>query len=687
MPNHLIHEKSPYLLQHAYNPVDWYSWSPEAFDRAIEENKPIFLSIGYATCHWCHVMAHESFEDEEVAAILNRDWVTIKVDREERPDVDQIYMTACQVLTGQGGWPLSAFLTPEGAPFYVGTYFPKVSRFGRPGFMDLLAQLGDKWRTDNAIVRKAADQLTDVVRKAGAGGENVAAPDLEILQTGYQQHADAFDRRYGGFGQAPKFPSPHHLGFLLRWHRRTGETAALDMVEQTLTAMRHGGIFDHIGLGFHRYSVDETWLVPHFEKMLYDQALLALAYTEAYQVTGKKTFAQAARDIFTYVLRDMTSPEGGFYTAEDADSEGREGLFYVWKPEEVTAILGEDTGRLFSEFYDINEAGNFEEGLSIPHVTETVEAFCLRKGLNPDETEKSLAQARQALFEARNKRVHPLKDDKILTAWNGLMLAALAKGSQALGETNWVEAAVRAYGFISSRMMDDSGHLMRRYRDGEAAHSGYLDDYVFLIWGLIELYEATLDLEYLDSALALNRTMLELFRDDRGGGLYFSGRENEVLIANHKDIFDGALPSANSVAALNLLRLGRMTGDVALEQEADRLISSLAGQAAQHPIAHSHFLMALDFMIGPSQEMVIAAEYEDADAAEMLTSVRRAFLPSKVLLFKTGGARGDRLAMLAPFAAKITPLDGRTAFYLCQNYACRNPVTDPGQVKELINDL
>ncbi len=684
MSNRLAEEKSPYLLQHADNPVDWYPWGEEAFDRARDEGKPVFLSVGYSTCHWCHVMARESFEDEEVAEVLNRLYVPVKVDREERPDVDQIYMAACQALTGQGGWPLSVFLTPEGKPFYAGTYFPKSGRLGRPGFVELLEQMALKWNTERETVLKAAEQLTAALEEPAGHVEAEARPGLEILEAGYRHHVQSFDPHWGGFGRAPKFPTPHHLTFLMRWHCRAEDSAALAMVEKTLEAVRRGGIFDHIGLGFHRYSVDRKWSVPHFEKMLYDQALMAVAYAEAFQLTRRPFYARVLREILTYVLRDMASPEGGFYAAEDADSEGQEGLFYVWRPEQVAGELGSDLGELFCEYYNITREGNQENGSSIPRVTTPLEEFAGRKGLDPEDLSRRFEEARERLFQARAKRVHPFKDDKILTAWNALMIAGLAKAGQVLGESGYNEAAARGYEFIESKLKNGD-RLRRRYRDGEAAHAGCLDDYAHLVWGLIELYEATFDIRYLEDALALNRTMIELFWDRDRGGLFYSGEEDTTLVQRQKVIYDGAMPSGNSVAALNLIRLGRMTGRVELEEYADKILKAFAGRVCSTPMAHAHFMAAVDFAAGPSLEMVIA-EHSPGDGLGMLEAVRRRFIPNKVLMLKPTGAAGDRLAELAPFTASMTPREERAAFYLCRGYACSNAVTDPDSLEEILKE-
>lgn len=683
--NRLIHEKSPYLLQHGGNPVNWYPWGEDAFARAKKEKKPIFLSIGYATCHWCHVMAHESFEDEVVARLLNRHYIAIKVDREERPDVDKIYMSVCRSLTGRGGWPLSIFMTPEGRPFFAGSYFPKSSRMGMPGFMDVLKQVAAMWQDDRAGIVKAGDNITTAIQPRPILDSPVTLASIETLKKGYTQLARTFDPGQGGFGGAPKFPTPHHLTFLLRWHKRSGDLVSVKMVEKTLDAMRRGGIFDQIGLGFHRYSVDEKWLVPHFEKMLYDQALLAMAYTEAYQATGKVRFGRVAREIFTYVLRDMTDREGGFYSAQDADSEGKEGLFYVWTPHEVKERIGDKLGDLFCRFYDITEAGNFEEGRSIPNMRMSLETFGAREGMELKELEAVLKDAGVRLFDARKRRVHPLKDDKILTSWNGLMIAAFAKGYQVVGDQAYADAAGNAAGFILGNLKRSDGRLLRRYRQGEAAHPGYLDDYAFLIWGLIELYEATFKISCLEEAIALNEAMIDIFWDKQGCGLYFTGKGNEPLITRSKEVYDGALPSGNSVAALNLLRLSRLTGDIDLEKKADQLTRVFAAEVTEHPMAYTQLLAALDFMAGPSLEIVIAGDPSLDTTHAMLGAVRRRFLPNKVLLLRPEGAEGKRLAALSPFVEPMRPVDHQPAVYLCEQYSCRKPITRVSELESALN--
>ena len=683
-PNHLIREKSPYLLQHAENPVAWYPWGEAAFRKAKEEDKPIFLSIGYATCHWCHVMAHESFEDEEVAAVLNRYFVSIKVDREERPDVDQVYMSVCQALTGHGGWPLSIFMTPEGEPFFAGTYFPKTGRMGMMGFTELLQRVAGLWRADRQKILTGSGEIRQALRKDAHPGFAEASLDLGVLKKGYAQFERTHDERWGGFGSAPKFPTPHHLTFLLRWFRRSGDPQARKMTERTLEAMRHGGIFDHLGLGFHRYSVDEKWLIPHFEKMLYDQALLAIAYTEAYLALGKEEYGKVTREIFTYILRDMTSPEGGFYSAEDADSEGHEGRFYVWRPEEIKRHLGKEEGELFCRFYGVSPEGNFEEGTSVLHIPRPVEHFAAGEKMDPKELGKILDRGRERLFHVREKRIHPLKDDKVLTSWNGLMIAALAKGYQALGDPLFSDAACRAADFILGRMRTPQGRLYRRWREGEVAISGFLEDYAFLVWGLIELYEATFRVRYLEEAIHLNQLMIELFGDKERGGFFFSGKDNESLITRQKELYDGATPSGNSVAALNLLRLARMTGKIDLDKEVEGLLRAFSSTVAEAPMAFTQFLNFLDFYLGPSQEIVLVGKPDWETTRAITAAIQQKFLPNKVLLFRAEDDTGKKLAELCPFVEGMKSTDRKATAYLCEGFSCKTPLTDLAAIQEAL---
>ena len=589
-PNRLIDEKSPYLLQHAYNPVDWYPWGDEAFEKAKAENKPVFVSIGYSTCHWCHVMERESFEDGEVAKLLNENFISIKVDREERPDIDSIYMSVCQVMTGHGGWPLNVFLTPDQIPFYVGTYFPKHARMGMPGMMDVVSQLADIYRNEPEKIAGTGKRIVDAIQPKKQLGVQLGLPD-KIIESCFRQMSQMFDPQYGGFGEAPKFPTPHHLTFLLRYYRHTGDEQALEMVEKTLFGLASGGIYDHIGFGFSRYSTDEEYLVPHFEKMLYDNAMLAIAYTEVYQITGNEMYKRIADEIFTYVMRDMKDEDGGFYSAEDADSEGVEGKFYVWTPAEVEEVLGEEDAEIFCAVYDITEDGNFE-GKSIPNlIDQPVEWFAEQNGFDLKELRSKLEVWRTKLFEHREQRIHPHKDDKILTAWNALMIAALAKAGKVFGESSYIDSAEEAIRFIEDKLIID-GRIMVRYREGEVIQEGFIDDYGYLIWSYLELYEATLNLDYLKKARKTADRMIGLFWDEEDGGFFFYGSDHEGLLIRPKEVYDGALPSGNSVAALQLLRLARLTGELEYEEKADSIFKAFSDQIQMYPFGHTYMLQA-----------------------------------------------------------------------------------------------
>ncbi len=677
--NLLSEEKSPYLLQHADNPVQWYPWGEKAFARAKEEDKPIFLSIGYATCHWCHVMAHESFEDKEVAEILNRNYIAVKVDREERPDIDHIYMAVCQAMTGGGGWPLSIFMTPEAKPFFAGTYFPRIKRMAMPGFVDILLHIAELWRNDRRTVLEAGQKVTNHLQIQTSSEQSRAGLGENTLKKCFDQLKTGFDEKHGGFSTAPKFPTPHQLLFLLRWYRRSHDPEAVRMVAKTLASMRNGGIYDQIGFGFHRYSVDEKWLVPHFEKMLYDQAMLALAYTEAFQVTGNASFERTAREIFAYVLRDMTHRDGGFYSAEDADSEGREGRFYVWRPKQIKDELGEDLGDLVTRYFGITDEGNFEEGYSIAHVPNEPNRFAEAEGMGLPELETALEEARNRLFLVRKQRIHPLKDDKILTSWNGLMIAAFSKGFQVFGDRTYAEAASAATEFLLTHLRDSRGRLLRRYRQGEASYPGYLDDYAFLVWGLLELYEATFDVDRLEQAVDLNRAMLDIFWDQQGGGLFFTGKGNERLITRTKEAYDGAMPSGNSVSALNLFRLGRMTGNMNLEKKAEEVLQAFAKQVARVPLGYTQLMNALDFSIGPAKEIVMVSRNFNQTTDEFLKIIRKGFDPNKVVLFKHDHAK-EHLESISEYTASMSEVNQLPTVYVCKQFSCRSPVTQPGDL-------
>jgi uncharacterized protein YyaL (SSP411 family) len=581
-PNHLINEKSPYLIQHAHNPVDWHPWTDETFAKAGAENKPIFLSIGYATCHWCHVMEKESFEDQEAAGYLNDTFVCIKVDREERPDIDAVYMAACQMLTGSGGWPLSIFMTPDKKPFFAATYLPKNSRAGRAGLIDICRQVKKLWLDDIQKVATSADSIAGSLHRAF---EFTAAdePDASLLENAYRKIKPAFDPQSGGFEPAPKFPTPHRLLFLMRYYHRSKDSQALDMVQKTLTAMRLGGIWDHIGFGFHRYSTDSRWLLPHFEKMLYDQAMIATAYLEAYQITKDPLLAETAEDIFTYVLRDMTSPEGAFYSAEDADSEGEEGKFYVWSTEEFNRVLANEDPQRWEPILRLSPEGNFMDeatrqktGANIIHLTAPLKKWAQKIDVSEDQIETDWTRIRDQLFRAREHRIHPLKDDKILTDWNGLMIAALALGARILNKPEYESAARKAADFVLQKMQDESGRLYHRYRDGELAVDAHAGDYAFLIHGLLNLYQTSYDLALAEKAQAFQQKMIANFWDEANGGFFSTPGGSVELPVRPKELYDGAIPSANSVALFNLLLLSRLTGDAKWEERAQSQIRAFA---------------------------------------------------------------------------------------------------------------
>lgn len=680
--NRLIFEQSPYLLQHARNEVDWYPWGEAAFAKAKEEDKPIFLSVGYSTCHWCHVMEHESFEDAEVAELMNKYFVCIKVDREERPDIDDVYMKYTQALTGSGGWPMTVFMTPDKKPFHAGTYFPKASRLGRPGMMELLPQVGELWSSRRADLIAGADEAVRVLSQI-SGGEPGGSLTTNTMNKAFTQFQGAFDKARGGFSPTRKFPVPHNLMFLLRHWKRTGDADALNMVETTLGAMRAGGIWDHVGYGLHRYSTDPDWLAPHFEKMLYDQALLVMANVEAYQATGKAKYRTTAREILTYVTRDMTSKEGAFYSAEDADSEGHEGKFYIWTPVEIIEVLGEQEGGLFNKVFNITKAGNFMDeatkrrtGDNIPHLTRTLAAHAKELKIKESELRQRLEKSRKKLFDHREKRIHPYKDDKTLTDWNGLMIAALAKAGQAFDEPEYTAAARKAGDFLLSKLRRSDGRLHKRYRNGNAGLPAHLEDYAFATWGMIDLYEATFEVRYLKAAVELNEAMLKHFWDKKNGGLFMTADDGEKLLVRSKDIYDGAIPSGNSVAALNLLRLARMTGKTDYEKKADELMKAFSGAIEKGPRNHPMLMLAVDFAVGPSYEVVIAGKAGADDTRKMLAALRKPFQPNKVVVFRPDGDEAPAIATIAGYAKDLKSLDGAATAYVCKSFSCKAPTTD-----------
>jgi len=686
--NKLINEKSPYLLQHANNPVDWYPWGNEAFEKAIKENKPIFLSIGYSTCHWCHVMEHESFEDSTVAEILNKYFVSIKVDREERPDIDNIYMKVAQMLTGSGGWPLTIIMTPEKKPFFAGTYFPKENRFGRPGLIEILNQIKDAWVNQHDKILSSSNQIIEGLKKSSATNTLGNEITLDILNKSVQNFISGFDKTNGGFGNAPKFPSPHNLLFLLRQYSRSKDSKTLEMVTKTLDEMSDGGIFDQIGYGFHRYSTDNKWFVPHFEKMIYDQAMIAMAYTETYQLTKEKKYKNTAEKIFEYVLRDMTSPEGGFYTAEDADSEGEEGKFYFWNYSELKKILSQDDLIIFCKVFNVEEDGNFvdqlkgvKDGNNILHKRRSNSIFANEFKISENELTNKIEQIREVLFEVREKRIHPLKDDKILTDWNGLMIAALAQAGRVFSDQKYTTAAESSANFIFSKLSKQNGGLYHRYRNGETKFDGNLDDYAFMIWGLLNLYETTFKVEYLERSIELNNILINNFWDENFGGFFFTSEKSSELFTRQKEIYDGAIPSGNSVAMMNLIRLSKFTGDNKLEEKASLLSKAFSIQIERYPNGYSQLLSGVNFAIGPSFEIVIAGNLKDKLTQEMLKEINSMYLPNKVILLKSSG---NNLEKIAEFTRGQEILNNQTTVYVCRNFVCSLPTTDPNKLLQLL---
>jgi hypothetical protein len=727
MTNRLSHESSPYLLQHQNNPVDWHPWGQEALARAKAEDKPIFLSIGYAACHWCHVMEHESFEDAGIAAYINEHFVPIKVDREERPDLDQIYMNAVQLMTGRGGWPMSVFLTPDLQPFFGGTYWPPTARMGMPGFDQVLRAVADAWQNRREMAVEQARQLTEAVRSEGSGfgvqgsGDEKAADRgrrlelskehaREVLENARRQLARAFDSQNGGFGSAPKFPHSMDLQLLLRlWHRQPREET-LDMVTHTLAKMAAGGIYDHLGGGFARYSVDERWLVPHFEKMLYDNGLLTGAYLDSVQCGttvpvadaagkdadnrnssdrgGRSSFGRIVRETCDYVLRDMTDASGGFHSTEDADSEGVEGKFYVWTPAEIHAVLGPERGERFCYVYDVTEHGNFEHGRCIFNLPKTIEQCAALKGWKRDELTAELAESRARLLAAREERVRPGKDDKILVSWNALMIDALARAGVIVDEPRYTAAAVRAARFVLEQVSRADGRLLHTWRHGKAKLAAYLDDYAYFVNALVTLYETTFYERWIDEAVRLADLMRLHFEDRENGGFFFTADDHEVLIARNKDFHDASVPSGNGMAATALIRLGKLTGS------ADYLESALGAIVAGLPVmermptAAGQLLIALDMWLGPLQELVLVGGSEEAESRSLLRAIQRSYIPNRVLAYRDAQADpAGRSRHLDPLFAGRTAIDRQPTLYICQNFTCQAPVVGAAAIRREVEAL
>jgi uncharacterized protein len=695
--NRLINEKSPYLLQHAHNPVDWFPWGEEAFLRARAENKPIILSIGYSTCHWCHVMAHESFENEKVAKIINDHFVPVKVDREERPDLDRVYMTFVQATTGSGGWPMTVWLTPDLKPFAGGTYYPPEDRWGRPGLFSVLLKISEVWEQNRMDIVASADEIIrQLQQSAGYGTEAGSTVNTSMLETCYEQIKSSYEPQYGGFGGAPKFPRPVTLNFLLRHYARTGVEDALTMSLFTLRKMADGGMHDHLGGGFHRYSVDASWHVPHFEKMLYDQAQLACSYLDAWQITRDRFFADVARDILDYVLRDMTGKEGQFHAAEDADSplpdnsDGghAEGAFYVWEHREIVDALDKPDAEVFNYYYGVEPGGNVRsdpqgefQNKNILIVRHTVEETAAKFGMTTDAIDGALTKARSGLYALRNSRPRPHLDDKAIAAWNGLMISAFARAYQVLDDPRYLSAARKAASFIENRMVhNDTGRLLRRYRAGEAAIGAFADDYASLVQGLLDLYEASFETRWLTWAVSLQKIQDELFRDRTGGGYFNSDNGDRSVLLRMKEDYDGAEPSANSVSALNLLRLSEITGDDNYRTCADELFASMSTRLQSVPSAVPQMLVAVNFLLGKPRQIIIAGTPGNADTRELLKEVHSHFLPNAILLFADGGSGQETLALYNDFLKTIHTIDGKATAYVCRDYRCDLPT---GTVEEL----
>ncbi len=685
--NNLKNEKSPYLLQHASNPVDWYPWGDEAFNKAKKENKPIFLSIGYSTCHWCHVMARESFQDPEIGDLMNQVFVSVKVDREERPDIDSVYMTVCQMITGSGGWPLTIVMTPDLKPFFAGTYFPKESGVRGAGLKDLILNIKDLWETKKDELLKSSEDITNSLKQISSGesGEEMGE---EVLESTYQALQENFDQENGGFGSYQKFPTPHHLLFLLRHWKRTGDNEALKMVEKTLDSMRRGGIYDQIGFGFHRYSVEPKWIIPHFEKMLYDQALLVMAYTESFQATGNIKYRETAEEVIEYIFRDMKSPEGAFFSAEDADSEGEEGKFYLWTLDEIMDLLGPEEGKLFCQVFTVYGVGNFNHeatgkktGKNILYREKTWAELSSDLGIKEEELWWRIENAREKLFIQREGRVHPHKDDKILTDWNGLVIAALSLAGKVFNQDDYILAAQNAVEFVMANMYPQN-QLVHRWRDGEGAVEGNLDDYAYLIWGLLELYEATFQSEYLKQAVKLNETLMKHFWDSKNGGFFFTSDLAQEVLVRQKEAYDTALPSGNSVQMLNLEKLYLLTEDEEKRETSlalEKYFSSIIGRS---PSAFTMFLVGTTLKLGPSFEVVIAGDENSPGTRAMMDALNKQYLPNVLTILKS-----DEDIVLNNFIKSLkhkNMINNQVTAHVCGDGTCHAPVNHPKDLIKLL---
>lgn len=671
--NRLSRETSPYLLQHQHNPVDWHAWDDEAIARAKREDKPILLSIGYSACHWCHVMERESFENEEIAELMNRYFVNIKVDREERPDIDQIYMNAVQMLTGHGGWPLTVFLTPDLVPFYGGTYFPPQDSRGMPGFPRVLEAINAAYRERPEEISESAQSILDNLASMNQTPQSKESLSVKMLDAATEGIKRGYDAEFGGFGDAPKFPAPMNLEFLLRSYKRTGDAEALEIVTNTCRRMAEGGIYDQLGGGFHRYSTDREWLAPHFEKMLYDNAQLAVTYLHVYQATNEDFFRTICVETLDYVVREMTDARGGFYSTQDADSEGVEGKFFVWSPEEVREILGAEDARLFNHYYDVTDAGNFE-GHNILRVLRSFEEAARELKVPVERLKEAVARGRRELFERREKRVKPGRDEKVLTSWNGLMLAAFAEAGAALGRQDYLDVATNNAEFVLSELRRND-LLLHSYKDERARFNAYLDDYSYYANGLITLYETTGNLRWLREAVTLTDKMIAEFWDTEAGGFFYTGASHEQLIVRTKDYFDNATPSGNSVALEVLLRLAKLTDKEDYERKAVALLRNLRAYITRHPSAFGRALGALDFHLSKTFEIALVGDFESKDLQTLRDEVWRAFLPNKIVAYADGSS--VEASQLIPLLRERTRLNDRATAYVCENYTCQRPVTTP----------
>jgi len=667
--NALINETSPYLLQHAHNPVDWYPWGEEALARARAENKPILLSIGYSACHWCHVMEHESFENEDIARLMNENFINIKVDREERPDLDQIYMTAVQMMTGHGGWPMTMFLTPEGVPFYGGTYFPPHDRYNLPGFPRVLLSVAEAYRAQPEQIENTVTSMLGELRRAGLAEESSELLTTEILESAYRRIARSYDASNGGFGGAPKFPPAMTLEFFLHAYHRTGNDEALAIVRHTATRMAEGGMYDQLGGGFHRYSVDARWLVPHFEKMLYDNAQLARLYLHLYQLTGDEGARRIAEETLDYVVREMTDAHGGFYSSQDADSEGEEGKFFVWSKAEVLELLDERQAAIFCDYYDVTERGNFE-GKNILHVSASLDDVARKHLVSIDEARKAIESGRRTLLEVRERRIKPGRDEKVLTGWNGLMLTSFAEASAVLSRDDYLQVA-RANARFVLRELQRDGLVLRTWKNGEAKLNGYLEDYGSLIEGLTALYEVTGELDWLENALRLTGQMIDQFWDDEAGGFFFTGKSHEQLIVRSKDWLDNATPSGNSLATRVLLKLAALTGNDDYRRRATTILRLVADQIQRFPSAFGLALTALDFYLASPLEIAIVGRPSDPRFSELYQSLWRTYLPNRVIALCTDSY--ERAAALVPLFNGRNALQTQPTAYVCKDHTCRSP--------------